>query len=142
MRLAIEQAKQSGDEVPVGAVVLDAAGKVLGAAHNNREITSDPTGHAEIIAIRQAAEQLGDWRLTNCTLVVTLEPCVMCAGAIQAARIPKVIFGAFDEAVGAAGSRYDLLRDEKLGQQIEVIGGVLQEECAALVERFFQDKRR
>jgi tRNA(adenine34) deaminase len=142
MRLAIEQAKQSGDEVPVGALVLDAAGKVLGAAHNNREITSDPTGHAEIIAIRQAAEQLGDWRLTNCTLVVTLEPCVMCAGAIQAARIPKVIFGAFDEAVGAAGSRYDLLRDEKLGQQIEVIGGVLQEECAALVERFFQDKRR
>ncbi len=142
MRLAIEQAKLSGDEVPVGAVVLDAAGKVLGAAHNNREITSDPTGHAEIIAIRQAAEQLGDWRLTNCTLVITLEPCVMCAGAIQAARIPKVIFGAFDEAVGAAGSRYDLLRDEKLGQQIEVIGGVLQEECAALVERFFQDKRR
>ncbi len=142
MRLAIEQAKQSGDEVPVGAVILDAAGKVLGAAHNNREIASDPTGHAEIIAIRQAAEQLGDWRLTNCTLVVTLEPCVMCAGAIQAARIPKVIFGAFDEAVGAAGSRYDLLRDEKLGQQIEVIGGVLQEECAALVERFFQDKRR
>ncbi len=142
MRLAIEQAKLSGDEVPVGAVILDAAGKVLGAAHNNREIASDPTGHAEIIAIRQAAEQLGDWRLTNCTLVVTLEPCVMCAGAIQAARIPKVIFGAFDEAVGAAGSRYDLLRDEKLGQQIEVIGGVLQEECAALVERFFQDKRR
>jgi tRNA(adenine34) deaminase len=142
MRLAIEQAKLSGDEVPVGAVVLDAAGKVLGSAHNNREIASDPTGHAEIIAIRQVAEQLGDWRLTNCTLVVTLEPCVMCAGAIQAARIPKVIFGAFDEAVGAAGSRYDLLRDEKLGQQIEVIGGVLQEECAALVERFFQDKRR
>lgn len=142
MRLAIEQAELSGSEVPVGAVVLDAAGNVIGAAHNNREITNDPTGHAEIIAIRQAAEKLGDWRLSESTLVVTLEPCVMCAGAIQAARIPKVIFGAYDPAVGAAGSRYDLLRDEKLGQQTEVIGGVLQDECAALIERFFQDKRR
>lgn len=142
MRLAIELAELSGSEVPVGAVVLDAAGNVIGAAHNNREITNDPTGHAEIIAIRQAAEKLGDWRLSESTLVVTLEPCVMCAGAIQAARIPKVIFGAYDPAVGAAGSRYDLLRDEKLGQQTEVIGGVLQDECAALIERFFQDKRR
>ena len=142
MRLAIEQAKQAGDEVPIGAVVLDSEGNLIGASHNNREVSNDPTGHAEILAIRQAASKLGDWRLAGCTLVVTLEPCVMCAGAIQAARIPKVIFGAFDEAVGAAGSRYDLLRDEKLGQQTEVIGGVLQEECAALLERFFQDKRR
>lgn len=142
MRLAIEQAKLSGAEVPVGAVVLDQAGNVIGAAHNNREDTHDPTGHAEIIAIRQAAQRQGDWRLTNCTLVVTLEPCVMCAGAIQAARLPKVIFGAFDSAVGAAGSRYDLLRDEKLGQMTDVTGGVLQEECAALLESFFQDKRR
>ena len=142
MRLAIEQAKQAGDEVPIGAVVLDSEGNLIGASHNNREVSNDPTGHAEILAIRQAASKLGDWRLAGCTLIVTLEPCVMCAGAIQAARIPKVIFGAFDEAVGAAGSRYDLLRDEKLGQQTEVIGGVLQEECAALLERFFQDKRR
>ena len=142
MRLAIEQAKLAGDEVPIGAVVLDSEGNLIGASHNNREVSNDPTGHAEILAIRQAASKLGDWRLAGCTLIVTLEPCVMCAGAIQAARIPKVIFGAFDEAVGAAGSRYDLLRDEKLGQQTEVIGGVMQEECAALLERFFQDKRR
>jgi tRNA(adenine34) deaminase len=141
MHLAIQAAKQSGMDVPIGAVILDSSGNVLASAANNREQTSDPTGHAEIVAIREASKKLGDWRLTNCTLVVTLEPCVMCAGAIQAARIPKVIFGAFDEAVGAAGSRYDLLRDEKLGQQTEVIGGVLQQECAELIERFFQDKR-
>jgi tRNA(adenine34) deaminase len=141
MRLAIAAAKQSGDDVPIGAVILNAAGEVIASAANNREVTNDPTGHAEIVAIRKAAGKLGDWRLTDCTLVVTLEPCVMCAGAIQAARIPKVIFGAFDAAVGAAGSRYDLLRDEKLGQQVEVIGGVLEQECAELIETFFQGKR-
>ncbi len=141
MRLALEAAKQSGEDVPIGAVVIDSHGSVIASAANNREALSDPTGHAEIAAIREAAQKLGDWRLTGCTLVVTLEPCVMCAGAIQAARIPKVIFGAYDLAVGAAGSRYDLLRDEKLGQQTEVIGGVMQEECAELIERFFKDKR-
>jgi tRNA(adenine34) deaminase len=141
MRLALEAAKQSGEDVPIGAVIIDSHGSVIASAANNREALSDPTGHAEIVAIREAAQKLGDWRLTGCTLVVTLEPCVMCAGAIQAARIPKVIFGAYDPAVGAAGSRYDLLRDEKLGQQTEVIGGVLQEECAELIERFFKDKR-
>ena len=141
MKLALDQAKQSGDDVPIGAVILNRSGEVVGAAANNREATNDPSGHAEIVAIRQAAEKLGDWRLSDCTLVVTLEPCVMCAGAIQAARIPKVIFGAYDPAVGAAGSRYDLLRDEKLGQQVEVIGGVLEQECAELIERFFQDRR-
>jgi tRNA(adenine34) deaminase len=141
MRLAIAAAKQSGDDVPIGAVIFDSSGNVLASAANNRELTNDPSGHAEIVAIRLASEKLGDWRLTDCTLIVTLEPCVMCAGAIQAARIPKVVFGAFDQAVGAAGSRYDLLRDEKLGQQVEVIGGVLKEECAELIERFFQDRR-
>ncbi len=141
MRLALEAAKQSGEDVPVGAVIIDSHGSVLASAANNREELNDPTGHAEIVAIREAAQKLGDWRLTGCTLVVTLEPCVMCAGAIQAARIPKVIFGAYDLAVGAAGSRYDLLRDDKLGQQTEVIGGVMQEECAELIERFFKDKR-
>ena len=141
MRLAIAAAKQSGDDVPIGAVILDSSGNVLASAANNREVTNDPSGHAEIVAIRLASEKLRDWRLTNCTLVVTLEPCAMCAGAIQAARIPKVIFGAYDPAVGAAGSRYDLLRDEKLGQQVEVIGGVLEQECAELIERFFQDRR-
>jgi len=141
MRLAIAAAKQSGDDVPIGAVILDGNGQVIASAANNREATNDPAGHAEIVAIREAAAKLGDWRLTDCTLVVTLEPCVMCAGAIQAARIPKVIFGAYDLAVGAAGSRYDLLRDEKLGQMVEVIGGVLEKECAELIERFFQDRR-
>jgi tRNA(adenine34) deaminase len=141
MRLAIAAAKQSGDDVPIGAVILDSNGNVLASAANNRELTNDPSGHAEIVAIRLASEKLGDWRLTDCTLVVTLEPCVMCAGTIQAARIPKVIFGAYDPAVGAAGSRYDLLRDEKLGQQVEVIGGVLEQECVELIERFFQDRR-
>ena len=141
MRLAIDQAKQSGMDVPIGAVVLNSSGEVVGSAANNREATNDPAGHAEIVAIREAAVKLEDWRLTDCTLVVTLEPCVMCAGAIQAARIPKVIFGAYDPAVGAAGSRYDLLRDEKLGQMVEVSGGVLEKECAELIERFFQDRR-
>ena len=141
MRLALAAAKQSGDDVPIGAVIFDSNGNPLASAANNREATNDPSGHAEIVAIRLASEKLGDWRLTDCTLVVTLEPCVMCAGAIQAARIPKVIFGAYDPAVGAAGSRYDLLRDEKLGQQVEVIGGVLEQECAELIERFFQDRR-
>lgn len=141
MRLAIAAAKQSGNDVPIGAVIFDASGNALASAANNREATNDPSGHAEIVAIRLASEMLGDWRLTDCTLFVTLEPCVMCAGAIQAARIPKVIFGAYDPAVGAAGSRYDLLRDEKLGQQVEVIGGVLEQECAELIERFFQDRR-
>ncbi len=141
MRLAIAAAKQSGDDVPIGAAILDGNGEVIASASNNREAMNDPAGHAEIVAIREAAAKLGDWRLTDCTLVVTLEPCVMCAGAIQAARIPKVIFGAYDLAVGAAGSRYDLLRDEKLGQMVEVIGGVLEKECAELIERFFQDRR-
>ena len=141
MRLALAQAALAGDEVPVGAVLVSSSGSVIAAGFNKRELLSDPTSHAEIEAIRAAGELLGDWRLTDCTLVVTLEPCVMCAGAIQAARIPKVIFGAYDELVGAAGSRYDLLRDKALGSQIEVIGGVLEKECAELLESFFQARR-
>lgn len=141
MSLALEQARKSGDDVPVGAVIVDADGNLLAAAHNNREITNDPSGHAELIAIREAASKLGDWRLENCTLVVTLEPCVMCAGAIVAARIPKVIFGAFDEKVGAAGSAYDILRDARLGRPVEVIPGVLADECSQLLRDFFESKR-
>ena len=141
MSLALEQAEQSGDDVPVGAVIVDSDGNLLAAAHNNREITHDPSGHAELIAIREAASKLGDWRLENCTLVVTLEPCVMCAGAIVAARIPKVIFGAFDEKVGAAGSAYDILRDGRLGRPVEVIPGVLADECSQLLKDFFESKR-
>ncbi len=141
MRLALEQALLAGDEVPVGAVLISPTGSVIAAGFNRREMLSDPTSHAEIEVIRAAGKQLGDWRLSDCTLVVTLEPCVMCAGAIQAARIPKVIFGAYDELVGAAGSRYDLLRDKALGSQVEVIGGVLEKECAELLESFFQARR-
>ena len=141
MQLALEQAKQSGAGVPVGAVIVDAEGNILSAAHNNREITHDPAGHAELVAIREASAKLGDWRLENCTLFVTLEPCVMCAGAIVAARIPKVVFGAFDERVGAAGSAYDILRDSRLGKPVEVIPGVLAEESAQLLKDFFEQKR-
>ena len=142
MRLALQQAALAGsDEVPVGAVIIDAEGEVIAAGFNNREQTHDPTGHAEIVAIRQASESLGDWRLENTTLVVTLEPCVMCAGAIVAARIPRVIFGAFDDRVGAAGSAYDILRDSKLGIPVEVIAPVLENECAQLLRNFFREKR-
>lgn len=138
---AIALAAQSGADVPVGAILLDASGAVIATAHNNREVTHDPTGHAEIIAIREATSKLGDWRLEGCTLVVTLEPCVMCAGAIVAARIPRVVFGAWDERVGASGSLYDLLRDARLGQPVEVIPGVREHECSAQLKEFFAAKR-
>jgi tRNA(adenine34) deaminase len=141
MRLALDQAALAGDEVPVGAVLVSSTGSVIAEGLNKRELLSDPTSHAEIEVIRAAGKLLGDWRLTDYTLVVTLEPCVMCAGAIQASRIPRVIFGAYDELVGAAGSRYDLLRDKALGSQVEVIGGVLEKECAELLESFFQARR-
>lgn len=141
MEVAIAEAAQSGEDVPVGAIIVDANGEVLASAHNNREQTNDPTGHAEIIAIRQATAAVEDWRLGGATLVVTLEPCVMCAGAIVAARIPRVVFGAWDERVGASGSLYDLLRDARLGVPVEVIGGVLEEQCAEQLRKFFADKR-
>ena len=141
MELAIGQAMASGQDVPVGAVLLDSSGQVVAAAHNERELTGDPTAHAELLAIQRVGKAKGDWRLEDLTLVVTLEPCVMCAGAIVAARIPKVIFGAFDEKVGAAGSRYDLLRDSRLGNPIEVIAGVMQEQCSKLLKDFFEAKR-
>jgi tRNA(adenine34) deaminase len=141
MELAIGQAMASGVDVPVGAVLLDSSGQVVAAAHNERELTGDPTAHAELLAIQRVGKAKGDWRLEDLTLVVTLEPCVMCAGAIVAARIPKVIFGAFDEKVGAAGSRYDLLRDSRLGNPVEVIAGVREAECSKLLKDFFEAKR-
>jgi tRNA(adenine34) deaminase len=141
MELALAEAAQSGNDVPVGAVVVTATGEVIGRAHNNREVTHDPTGHAEIIAIREATSFLTDWRLDGCTLVVTLEPCVMCAGAIVAARIPRVVFGAWDERVGASGSLYDLLRDGRLGNPVEVIGGVKEAEASAQLKNFFAERR-
>ena len=131
----------AGDEVPVGAVLVDGNGNVLAAAHNYREQKSDPTSHAEIEVIRGAANALGSWRLENTTLFVTLEPCVMCAGAIVAARIPRVVFGAWDEKVGAAGSAYDILRDARLGKPIEVIPEVLGDQCQKILKDFFEAKR-
>ena len=141
MDLAIGQAMLSGIDVPVGAVILNSSGEVIASAHNQRELTGDPTAHAELLAIQQIGKAKGDWRLEDLTLVVTLEPCVMCAGAIVAARIPKVVFGAFDERVGAAGSRYDLLRDGRLGNPVEVIAGVKELECSKLLKDFFEAKR-
>ena len=141
MQIALAEAAKSGTDVPIGAIILDEQHEIIAMAHNNREVTHDPTGHAEIIAIREATTKLEDWRLENCTLVVTLEPCVMCAGAIVAARIPRVVFGAWDERVGASGSLYDLLRDGRLGSPVEVIAGVLEAECASQIREFFQAKR-
>ena len=120
-------------DVPVGAVVLDGAGTIIGRGSNRREADSDPTAHAEIVAIRQAARALGSWRLTGLTLVVTLEPCTMCAGAVTAARLARVVYGAEDPKAGAVGSLWDVLRDTRLNHHPEVIGAVLADECAALL---------
>jgi len=141
IRAAIAEAAQSGDDVPVGALIVAADGEVLALGHNEREADSDPTAHAEIVAIRRAAKLRKDWRLEDCTLVVTLEPCVMCAGAIVAARIGRVVFGAWDARVGASGSLYDITRDARLGAPAEVIGGVLESECSAQLRAFFEAKR-
>jgi len=141
MHLALEQAKLSGDEVPVGALLLDGNQKIIAVAHNLREQLNDPTSHAEIEVIRAAAKKLDSWRLDDCTLLVTLEPCVMCAGAIVAARIPRVVFGAWDERVGAAGSIYDVLRDGRLGNPVEVIPEVLADECSEVLREFFEARR-
>ena len=141
MHTALEEASRAGAEVPVGAILVDGKGTILASAHNLREMKNDPTSHAEIEVIREAAAKLGSWRLDDCTLVVTLEPCVMCAGAILAARIPRVVFVAWDERVGASGSIYDVLRDARLGKPIEVIPGVLEKECAEVLKEFFSSKR-
>ena len=141
MRQAIAEAADSGDDVPVGALLLSADGEVIARGHNEREADSDPTAHAEIVAIRRAAADRKDWRLEDCTLVVTLEPCVMCAGAIVAARIGRVVFGAWDARVGASGSLYDVIRDARLGAPAEVIGGVLEAECSAQLRTFFEARR-
>jgi tRNA(adenine34) deaminase len=129
------------EDVPVGAVILDEAGTVVARARNRREIDSDPTAHAEVVAIRQAARALGSWRLTGLTLVVTLEPCTMCAGAVTAARLARVVYGAEDPKAGAVGSLWDVLRDTRLNHRPEVIGGVLAGECGTLLRDFFAVRR-
>jgi tRNA(adenine34) deaminase len=133
-------AAETGD-VPVAALVLDAAGHPIGRGRNEREKLGDPTAHAEILAIREAARATGDWHLENTTLVVTLEPCSMCAGAILNARIPRVVFGAWDEKAGAAGSVNDLLRDRRLPHRVEVVAGIEADACAALLREFFETRR-
>ena len=143
MRLALAQARgcpATGD-VPVGAVVVDAGGTVLGAGRNEREAAGDPTAHAEVLALRAAARARGEWRLTGCTLVVTLEPCVMCAGATVLSRVDRLVLGAWDPRFGAAGSLRDVVRDRRLNHVVEVAGGVLEQECAVLLDGFFAGRR-
>lgn len=134
------QAAYDKDEVPVGAIVV-LNGIIIGRGHNCRETTNDPTMHAEIIAIREASQNLKSWRLTGCELFVTLEPCPMCAGAIIQSRIDRVVFGAFDPKAGCAGTLYNLLSDIRFNHRAEIVAGVLEKECADLLRRFFRDKR-
>lgn len=144
MRLALAEAAIAQDisgDVPVGAVLVSHRGEIVALGRNEREANHDPSAHAELVAIRKAAAERNDWRLEDLTLVVTLEPCIMCAGAIIGARIPRVVFGAWDERVGAAGSLYDVLRDPRLGRPVEVVAGVLENECSAQLKEFFAAKR-
>ncbi|GAC1596660.1 MAG: tRNA adenosine(34) deaminase TadA [Pseudarthrobacter sp.] len=154
MGFALDEARRAlaTEDVPIGAVVIGPDGGVLGSGRNQREELGDPTAHAEVVAIREAAEKLralskreggaGDgWRLADCTLVVTLEPCAMCAGAVVLARIPRVVFGAWDEKAGAAGSVFDVLRERRLNHWVEVYGGIREEECGALLRDFFAAHR-
>jgi len=139
LELAVAAA-QAGD-VPVGAVVLDSAGTIIGEGHNQRELAHDPTAHAEVLALRDAATTSGSWRLDGCTLVVTLEPCLMCAGALLAARVQRLVIGAWDDKAGATGSKWDVVRDSRIGSKVEVISGVRADESAALLQKFFESRR-
>lgn len=143
MRLAIGEAEAAAShgDVPIGAVILDGDGRLIAAAGNERELLGDPTAHAEIVAIRRAAAALGQWRLTDCTLVVTLEPCTMCAGAIVTSRVGRLVFGAFDAKAGAVSSLFDVVRDPRLTHQPSVTSGVLADECGALLDAFFRERR-
>jgi tRNA(adenine34) deaminase len=143
MREALAQARAApgtGD-VPIGAVVVDADGTVLGRGRNEREAEGDPTAHAEVLALREAAASRGEWRLDGCTLVVTLEPCTMCAGATVLSRVERVVFGAYDDKAGAVGSLWDVVRDRRLNHRPEVISGVLADECTLLLQEFFAGHR-
>lgn len=142
IRAALVVAAQAGDDVPIGAVVVGPSGEVLATAHNAREALGDPTAHAEIMALRAAARKHGDgWRLTGCTLAVTVEPCTMCAGALVLSRVSRVVFGAWEPKTGAVGSLWDVVRDRRLTHRPEVVGGVLEEDCAALLDDFFATRR-
>jgi tRNA(adenine34) deaminase len=143
MRQALDLAASALDDgdVPVGALVVDASGVVIGTGRNARERDADPTAHAEILALREAAAARGGWRLDDCTLIVTLEPCTMCAGALVSARVSRLVFGAFDEKAGAVGSLWDVVRDRRLNHRPDVVSGVLAEESAALLRDFFRTHR-
>ena len=143
MAAALDLARRApahGD-VPVGAVVVTGDGTVVGSGHNDREGAGDPTAHAEVLALRTAAASVGSWRLTGCTLVVTLEPCTMCAGALVLARVDRVVYGAADPKAGAAGSLWDVVRDRRLNHRPEVVAGVRADECSAVLRAFFEDRR-
>lgn len=144
MRSALEEARaaQETGDVPVGAVVVDADGKILGRGRNRREADQDPTAHAEVLALREAAVRRGSWRLDGCTLVVTLEPCTMCAGASVLSRVDRVVFGAWDEKAGAVGSLWDVVRDRRLNHRPEVIAGVLEQQSGTMLREFFAARRR
>jgi tRNA(adenine34) deaminase len=144
MREALDEARSASDkgDVPVGAVVLDPDGVVIGRGHNEREALGDPTAHAEVVALREAATVRGEWRLEGCTLVVTLEPCTMCAGAAVLSRVARVVFGAYDDKAGAVGSLWDVVRDRRLNHRPEVISGVLAEECTLMLRDYFASQRQ
>ncbi len=143
MLIALDEARAAllTADVPIGAVVIDADGAVIGRGRNRREADGDPTAHAEVVALREAAQTRGQWRLDGCSLVVTLEPCTMCAGAAVLARVDRVVFGAFDPKAGAVGSLWDVVRDRRLNHRPEVVAGVLDSECGALLADFFAEHR-
>ena len=143
MQQAISIAKSAliSSDVPIGAIVVDENGNLLGTGANRRELDKDPSAHAEIVAMREAAKKLNNWRLDGCTIVVTLEPCAMCAGAIAQSRVSRLIFGAWDEKAGAVGSVWDVLRDPRSPHRTEVISGVAEEECTQLLGEFFKEQR-
>ena len=143
MQQAISLARDAADngDVPVGALVVNEAGEVLGTGHNLRQVNNDPTAHAEIVALRMAASKLSNWRMDDLTMIVTLEPCAMCAGAISQSRFKRVVFGAWDEKAGAVGSVWDVIRDPRSLNKVEVITGVLEKDCALLLSDFFEKKR-
>ena len=143
MDVALDEARAgaSAGEIPIGAVVLDGEGRVVARAHNRREGDHDPTAHAEVLVLREAARKLGRWRLDDCTLIVTMEPCPMCAGAVVMARLRRLVFGAWNDEYGAAGSRWDLVRDRRLNHHAEVIGGLRADECGAMVREFMSAQR-
>ena len=143
MQVALSLAKVAGDngDVPVGAIVVNEAGEILGTGQNLREKNNDPSAHAEIVAMRQAAEKIGSWRLDDLTMVVTLEPCAMCAGAISQSRFKRLVFGTWDEKAGAVGSVWDLVRDGRSLNKVEVVSGVMEQECGEVLKSFFSSKR-